>query len=541
MNHEWTRDWLQRWALYTPNKVAISEYGTGRALTYKQLDAVGSRIAQWWQERGIQKGDRVAILAENSLEHFMLYAAALKTGVIVVPLNYRLAARELRHLIEDCAPVLVVVEDKFESVFQQQSSGGSPEQIAMIMRLADFAAMFFPSSDNDDGKQPFVSNATVENVQLHVQPRVQLHDDDPLFILYTSGTTGVPKGALYTHGMAFWNALSTALRLNLTANDHTLVFLPLFHTGGLNVFSTPFLYFGASFCLMKSFDAGAILQGIEAQKATVLMGVPTTMRMLSDAPTFHAADLSSLRYAIVGGEPMPVPLIELWHARGIFIRQGFGMTEVGPNLFSLHQDDATRKIGSIGLPNFYVETRVVNSDNDNDEDVLPDAEGNRSGELLIRGPMTTTGYWNNPKATAEALRGGWFHTGDIVRIDREGYFYVIDRKKNMFISGGENVYPAEIEKFLVRQPHIVDVAIVGVPDARWGEVGAAFVVKEPSASLSEEDVLSYCKNNLAKYKIPKYVHFLEELPKNDTGKINKLALKQLFQARQQESTAEVSP
>jgi fatty-acyl-CoA synthase len=500
------RDWIQRWSLYVPNKVAINEYETGRSVTYKQLDTLGRRIGAWLKSMGIEKGARVAVLAENCLEYFFLYAAALKTGIILVPFNFRFAAREINHLLSDSLPSLVIAQEKFQPMLEEcEAYRAVPNKIS----LTDFTSITYPHRD-----QTFAVGEVLDEPELF--------DHDPIFILYTSGTTGFPKGALYTHGMMFWNALNTALRLNLTEHDRTVVFLPLFHTGAWNVFATPFLYFGASFCLMKNFHADNVLAAVEAQKMTVIMGVPTTLKMMASSASFATADLSSVRYAIVGGEPMPVPLIETWHERGIAIRQGFGMTEVGPNLFSLHQDDATRKIGSIGLPNFYVETRVVDDD---DNDVLPDEHGNRSGELLIRGPMTTIGYWNNPKATMEALRGGWFHTGDIVRQDSEGYFFVVDRKKNMYISGGENVYPAEVEKFLFTHDAIADVAIIGVADEKWGEVGKAFIVIKAGYTLSEEDVLAYCRQGLAKYKIPKYVEFLPELPKNDTGKINRLALK----------------
>jgi fatty-acyl-CoA synthase len=503
------RDWIHKWAGYLPHKTVINEVETERAITYSELDRVGRRIATWLHEKGIGKGDRVAILAENSLEHFMLFAAALKSEIIMVPLNFRLAPRELDFMLGDCTPAMLITEAKYKAAAQQTQAYSQIPHHASLTELTKFY------DERDETPQAF--------------PQAALEDDDPIFIIYTAGTTGFPKGALYTHGMMFWNALNTALRLNLTEHDHTAVFLPLFHTGGLNVFATPFMYFGASFALMKGFNADLILQICERQKMTVMMGVPTTLKMIAASPHFQSADLSSVRYAIVGGEPMPVPLIEQWHTRGIAIRQGFGMTEVGPNLFSLHQHDATRKIGSIGLPNFYVETRVVVEDEiGNELDAAPEADGSRSGELLLRGPMATPGYWNNTNASADAWRGGWFHTGDVVRVDAEGYFFVIDRKKHMYISGGENVYPAEVEKFLVQHPKVADAAIVGVPDAKWGEVGVAYIVPKADEILSEEDILAYCNGKLAKYKMPKYVRLLVELPKNDAGKINRRTLQALF-------------
>lgn len=517
------RDWIHKWAGYLPHKTVINEVETGRSVTYSELDRIGGHVASWLHSKGIAKGDRVAILAENSLEHFMLFAAALKSGIIMVPLNFRLAPRELDFMLNDCTPAMLLTEAKYEAAAHQTTAYA---QIPHKCSLTELTVMYDQRGVGDS--VPAVSQAF-----LQAFPQAVLGDADPVFIIYTAGTTGFPKGALYTHGMMFWNALNTALRLNLTEHDHTAVFLPLFHTGGLNVFATPFIYFGASFALMKGFNADAILEACERQKMTVMMGVPTTLKMIASSPKFHTADLSSVRYAIVGGEPMPVPLIEQWHSRGIAIRQGFGMTEVGPNLFSLHQSDATRKIGSIGLPNFYVETRVVSdeqSEQGEEREAAPEADGSRSGELLLRGPMATPGYWNNPKASADAWHGGWFHTGDVVRVDSEGYFFVIDRKKHMYISGGENVYPAEVEKFIVQHPKIAEAAIVGVPDAKWGEVGVAFVVPKADESLREEDVLTYCTGNLAKYKIPKYVRIIQELPKSDAGKINRRALQASFEA-----------
>jgi fatty-acyl-CoA synthase len=241
------------------------------------------------------------------------------------------------------------------------------------------------------------------------------------------------------------------------------------------------------------------------------------LRLLADDPAFKTVNLTNLRYIIVGGEPLPLPVIEEWHRRGIPIRQGFGMTEVGPNLFSLHQDDATRKIGSIGRPNFYVETRIV------DEDGADCASGT-PGELLLRGPMTTPGYWQDKAASAKALQGGWFRTGDVVKQDDEGYFYVVGRLKEMYISGGENVYPAEVERWLEKHPDIIDVAVIGVPDEKWGEVGSAFFVPLPGRSPSIERLSDFCRKGLARYKVPKHFTAVRELPKNATGKIDRRAL-----------------
>jgi fatty-acyl-CoA synthase len=283
------------------------------------------------------------------------------------------------------------------------------------------------------------------------------------------------------------------------------------------VLVTPVLHHGGSLVIIKSFCAKIILNLIEEEHFTLFMGVPTMLKMMSEEPQFKKTDFSSLMYCIVGGEAMPIPLIEVWKKQGVLIRQGYGLTEVGPNLTSLHQDDAIRKKGSIGRPNFYVQTKIV------DENGV-EVGKNQKGELLLKGPMVSPGYWKNEQATNESLKDGWFYTGDVVIRDEEDYLFVVDRIKNMFISGGENVYPAEIERVLQEHPAIFEVAVIGVAHEKWGEVGKAFVVASEK-SLTQKEILDYCKIKLAKFKIPKYIEFIKEIPKNDTGKIDRKLLK----------------
>jgi fatty-acyl-CoA synthase len=341
-------------------------------------------------------------------------------------------------------------------------------------------------------------------------------------ILYTSGTTGRPKGAVISHKMLFWNSVNTELRLNLTAEDRSFNAAPFYHTGGWNVLLTPFLHHGATTYLFPSFDPGTVLRTCEEEDLTILWGVPTMLKMMADHEAFDEVSLDAIRYAVVGGEAMPEPLIRTWQDKGVPIRQGFGMTEVGVNCFSLPERDALRKIGSIGFPNFYVDATVVDEDG---EEVPP----NTTGELLMRGPVVTPGYWRDPEATDEAIDAdGWFHTGDLVEVDEEGYYYVVGRKHDMFISGGENVYPAEIESALYEHPAVDEAAVIGVPDDEWGEVGAAFVV--PDGDLSGEAVTAHCREHLAKYKVPKHVRLLDELPLGDSGKVDKAALREQFDA-----------
>jgi len=492
-------DWIARWALYRPDHIAVEEAETGRTLTYSQLERAGNALsAHLVMDHGLQQGDRIVILAENCLEYVAFFTAAQKTGTILVPLNYRLAAPEITYLIDNSDPKLIIVEDQFRHLLDALP----PDHQRQIFPLA--APRRLIEAHKDTPGEPF--------------PAVTVQEDDPLFILYTSGTTGFPKGAIYSWKMVVWNSFNTAISLILNTESRTINCMPPFHTGGWNVLLTPFLHHGAYTCLMKKFDPKQVLRLLEEKQATLFMAVPTMLRMIADEPEFSRADFGPLMYLIVGGEPMPIPLIEVWDRQGVPVRQGYGLTEVGPNLFSLHQDDAMKKKGSIGRSNFYVQTRIVD---DQGQDVPPDTPG----ELWLKGPMVTPGYWRNEEATRKNITDGWFHTGDIVREDPDHYFYVVDRIKNMFISGGENVYPAEIERVLVSHPEVAAVAVIGVPDDRWGEVGYAFV-QAASTDLTELEIMDYCRTQLAKFKVPKYVKLVEDIPKNDTGKIDKRRLEE---------------
>lgn len=515
-------DWLRQWARLAPSSIAIEDGETRFGISYGEFYEVSCRLAdkmasQW----GVGVGDRVAMLATTELEAVVLFMSTMRLGATLVPINFRLAAAEIEHVLEDSSPILLIAQESFSSTLALVS----PK--AMTERRWSF--------DGDGSLTAFVQNcirdirtkqsaATLRQaLRANSQPEwhrnLACSDNEPCMILYTSGTTGKPKGAMITPKMLFWNSLNTTLRLNLSQSDVFVSFLPLFHTGGWNVLLTPFLHRGAKTVLLKKFDADCILSLCELEKATIMFGVPTTMEMLARSPIFEKTDLSSVRYAIVGGEPMPIDLINVWQKRNIPIRQGYGLTEFGPNVFSLNEEDSTRKIGSIGFPNFYIQTRVVD---DQGRD-LPQGE---IGELLLKGPVCSPGYWRNEKATKETIVDGWLCTGDLVRYDEEGYFYVAGRKKEMFKSGGENVYPVEIERVLSQHPEIREVAVIGVPDAKWGEVGRAYIVPAPGISLSPDQVIGFCTDKLAKFKIPKQVEFLDELPKGDSGKILKRVLKE---------------
>ncbi|RJP57700.1 MAG: long-chain fatty acid--CoA ligase [Ignavibacteriales bacterium] len=491
-------DWIARWAKYTPNRLFIREYETGLEWNYYDFNNRANQLANHLRnELKIEKGDRVAIYSKNKSEFVFLFSACVKIGAILVPLNFRLTPRELDTLIADAAPKLFLYETEFEEEVKRLKTINS---IPIKLSL-DIITKF--------------SKEKIQLIDFKYDHKIQ--ESDPVMILYTAGTTGLSKGAIITHKMLYWNSINTALRLDLSSQDHTQSFAPFFHTGGWNVLFTPFMHHGASHTLLTKFDADLILQLMEKEKSTILFGVPTMLQMMAESEYFDKVDLSSVRYAIVGGAPMPIPLINKWHEKGVFIRQGYGLTEVGPNCFSLHQDDAIRKKGSIGFTNFYVEAKVVD-DKGNELGI------NEVGELWLKSPVVTPGYWQKEKETNESITDGWFHTGDMVRKDEEDFYYVVDRKKNMYISGGENVYPSEIENFLYTNDVIREVAVIGVPDEKWGEVGKAYLSLKENSKLNKDELKKICTGNLAKYKIPKYFEILDELPKNEAGKIDKKKL-----------------
>jgi fatty-acyl-CoA synthase len=458
--------WIRDRARTTPQRVAI-DY-RGRTITYRELDDASDQLAGSFLRRGLERGDRVATLTGNSPEHVAVFFACAKTGLILAPLSWRLAAPELAYQLDDAEPALFLVE-------QEQSA------------LAEAIGRPF---------EPLV----VEGVLDALAARVE--DDDPLLLVYTSGTTGRPKGALLTHANCFWTNLSFDLATGVSADDIVLQMLPQFHCGGWNVHALLAWWKGATVVLERSFEPERCLALIEEKRVTTMMGVPANYLFLSQEPGFAQADLSSLRRAVVGGAPMPEGLLEVWHERGVDIVQGYGLTEAAPNVLCLPPEDAVRKAGWAGKPYPHVDVRLWDQE-----------------ELQVRGPNVFAGYWRNPQATLETLDGDWLRTGDVAEVDDEGFYRIKGRLKDMYISGGENVYPAEIESVLHEHPSVADVAVVGVPDDRWGEIGMAFVV--PAGEVSEEELLEFVRERLARFKAPKAVRFLAELPRSGMGKVLK--------------------
>jgi fatty-acyl-CoA synthase len=499
-------DWLAHHADRRPAKLAIHDLQIGRKLSYSALHDRANRLAAAMLGLGVAKGDRVAILAANCAEFFELQFACGRIGAIMVLLNWRLTVPELDYILGDSCPKLLIHDAGFA---KQAAELGAHCKIAHLLAL-----------DHERGDSSYERSLAAAS---SAPAPVHLTHDDISTIMYTSGTTGHPKGAIITYGMTFWNAVNLGIPALISPETVQLVILPLFHTGGLNCYANPVLHAGGTLLVMRAFDPGQALDciGDPALGITHFFAVPAPYQFMMQHPKFQDADLSRLRIAGVGGAPCALAILEAWSARGVPLLQGWGMTETSPAGTMLDASDAIRKVGSAGKAMMHTAIRIID---DEGKDVAPGG----IGELLIKGPNITPGYWNKPEATVKAFSDGWLHTGDAVRQDEEGFLYIVDRWKDMYISGGENVYPAEIENVLFHLPQVADAAIIGVPDARWGEVGKAILVVKPNQELSSEQVIGHCIANLAKFKVPQSVEFVEVLPRNATGKVLKRELRAQF-------------
>jgi fatty-acyl-CoA synthase len=473
--------WIRDRARTTPARVAIDFRGA--ETTYAELDERSDRLAAGLLDAGLVPGDRVATLTGTSPEHVVVFFACAKAGLILMPLNHRLARPELEFQLADAEPAVLLCSDQYAEAGRSLHGRSAGLEELVTQRYKGF-----------DG------------------PR----DDDGLLLVYTSGTTGKPKGALLTHANCFWTNLSFDRVAGLGAEDTVLQVLPQFHVGGWNVQPLLGWWKGATVVLEPSFDAARALSLIAEKRVTTMMGVPATYLFMAQEPAFAKADLWTLRRAVVGGAPMPEALLHTWHERGIEIVQGYGLTEAAPNVLCLPPEDAVRKRGFAGKPYPHVDVALRDPENGRF------LEGPAEGELVVKGPNVFAGYWRNPEATAAAFADGWLLTGDVAARDEEGYYRIVGRTKDMVISGGENVYPAEIENVLHEHAAVNEAAVVGVPDERWGEACLAFVVLRTEAT--EDDLLAHCRERLAKYKVPRGVRFVDSLPRNALDKVVKSEL-----------------
>lgn len=497
-------DWLSHHATRVPQKTAWIDLHSNRHFTYKEANDRSLRLASHLQNNcAIEKGDRVGVLAMNSTDMLEIQSACAKIGAIFLPLNWRLTVPELNFIIRDAAPRILIHDAQFAG------------EVKDLKEKAGIAQTL--ETTGGGGDTPYESAIRSARPTPVLE---QMTQDDIWTIMYTSGTTGLPKGAVNTYGMTFYNAVNMGFPMGFTPDTIALTILPLFHTGGLNCYSSVALYVGGTTLVMRAFDPGECLRLINdvATGLTHFFGVPANYLFMSQHPDFDTTDFSRLVCAGIGGAPTPIPLLETCQARGLVLRQGYGMTETSPTVIVQDAAMAIGKPGSTGMLAMNTDARLVD---ENGNDV---ARG-EIGELWVKGPNITPGYWNRPEANAETITDGWLHTGDACRIDEDGDYYIVDRWKDMYISGGENVYPAEIESTLFKMDGIADLAIIGVPDDRWDEVGCAVVVRKPNATFTADDLILFCQGKLARYKIPKHVVFIEELPRNATGKVLKRVLR----------------
>jgi fatty-acyl-CoA synthase len=496
-------DWIAHFGRRTPDKLAVVDLASGRRHTYAQFDIRISRLASHLRGLGIVSSDRVAVLAMNTSDTLEVQFACGRLGAVFLPLNTRLTVPELHYIVGDASPALMIHDSELAEV------------ALSVAKLCKVGATLLLGPDGSY-EAAIAASALLDKAEL-----VSL--DDISTIMYTSGTTGQPKGAIITHGMTFWNCVNLGGPAYISPSSVLLTVLPLFHTGGLNCYTNPVLHAGGTVEIMRAFDPGLALAVISdpSHGINVFFGVPSIYQFMAQHPAFATSDFSRLVIGGVGGAPMPVPLLKVWEARGVALQQGYGMTETSPAVLTLDREDAVRKAGSSGKPVLHTEVRIVNPDGS-------DAKVGELGELWVKGPNVTPGYWNRPDANASSFTDGWLHTGDATRIDEEGFYYIVDRWKDMYISGGENVYPAEVESVLHQLNAIAEAAIIGVPSEQWGEVGLAIIAVKPGHSLSEAEIFAHCAANLARFKCPRLIRFVDALPRNATGKIHKPTLRQEF-------------
>ncbi|MGR6973963.1 o-succinylbenzoate--CoA ligase [Streptomyces cynarae] len=490
MRNEGLGSWPARRARKTPHRTALIH--GDRSVTYAELHERTTRLAHALRTRGVRRGDRIAYLGPNHPAYLETLFAAGTLGAVFVPLNIRLAGPEIAYQLADSGAKALVYAPSLAALVA--GLPGSIDVRTYVEVGAEYEELLAAAGD-----EPIDQPVTL---------------DDTCIIMYTSGTTGRPKGAMLTHGNLVWNAFNVLVDHDLIADERALVSAPLFHTAGLNMLTLPVLLKGGTCVLVEAFDPEATFDLIERHRITFMFGVPTMFDQVARHPRWDRADLSSLRILTCGGSPVPTPLIGKYQERGLTFLQGYGMTEAAPGTLFLDAEHAVGKAGSAGVPHFFSDVRVVRPD-------LVPVDVGETGEVVVRGPHVMPGYWGLPEETAAVFADGWFRSGDAARVDEDGYVYIVDRIKDMIISGGENIYPAEIEDQLLAHPDIVECAVIGVPDEKWGEVPRAVVVPREGATLDPDEVIASLSGRLAKYKIPKSVVVADALPRTASGKLLK--------------------
>ncbi len=499
--------WLAKRAALSPHKTALFDPSNGQRLTYLAWNEQVNQLAHMLQaQMSVGKGQRIAILSHNCVSYLDLVFATAKTGAILQHMNWRLSKGELLQLLED-VPVALFYDNAMLPVVRELQSALAGIQFWVALdEKARPDDLFFSAREEYSKEAP---------------SRPELHFNDPWFFCYTGGTTGLPKAAVISHGNVLTNAANTIVSWGLDHDDVAILNAPLFHAGGLNVFTLPLVYVGGASIVCKTFDVDEVYDLMVDEPVTLFFGVPTMFVMMQEHKRWERADFSQIKFVISGGAPCPLPIFEKFWAKDVEFKTGYGLTEAGPNTFWLPAAFVREKPGSVGKPLMHIEVRVI-------DEAGKDVEAEEVGELLIRGSHVIQEYWNRPKDTAAALQDGWLHTGDLARCDEDGFYFIVGRRKEMFISGGENIYPAEIESVLHAHEDIAEAAVLGIPHPKWGEVGIAVVRIHEGHSPTAASILADCREKLARYKIPRQLFFMEELPKTGAGKLDKKQLELIF-------------
>ena len=499
---------LSKRALLNASAEALVEIERGRRFTFAELNERCNRIANTLKAKGVKHDDRVALLMMNGVEYIESFFACAKLGAVVVPLNWRLVPDELEYILEDSGSIALIYDTEFDepvAALRERKIG-----IENWLRVGDESSC---PDWADDYNAAAASGATTE-------PTVVAEGDDRLFIMYTSGTTGMPKGVVHTHDTTTWGSLTFNMTCDMRFGDNYLQVMPLFHVGAL-LPAIGMVHCGGKLVIMRAFDPNGVFDVIAREQCNIGLLVPAMLQMMWASPNRETADLSSIRWFLSGAAPVPIPVIEDYSSIGIEIHQVYGLTESCGPACVIGAADAVSKAGSTGPAFFHTEVRVV--DKHGNDVAVGDV-----GEVLVSGPHVMVEYWNQPEATAETIRDGWLHTGDLATVDAEGFVYIQDRKKDMIISGGENIYPAEIESALTGHPAVLECAVIGLPSEKWGEVPLAIVALAEGQSATAEEIVDYCRGKLARYKIPKSVEFSDDIPRNPSGKILKRILRDRY-------------
>ena len=497
--------WIEKRAYISPNRTAL--VGETRRLTYHQMAIeINAIFNAFTRDYHVRKGDRIAILSGNNIEYFLLLFAIAKIGCIAVPLNIRLSSKELEFQLKDSEASVLITNEEFYETGKDLASNCS---ISHLIKLEDLSYSNIQETTD-------TSSFSTESQS------TDINGSAPFLIVYTSGTTGRPKGAVLTQENMYWNAINNILSLDLTSYDRILSVLPLFHIGGIGLFALPALLSGGTVIIPNKFDPEQTLRLVEEEEISVMMGVPTIFDALRKSKNFLTTNLKSIKWFYSGGASCPHELINFYLEQGFPFGQGYGMTETSPTVFMLLKEDYRDKVGSIGKAVLFVDIRIVN------EEGL-DVEDNQVGELIFKGPNVFKEYWNLPYEIQKSFKDGWFYSGDLAKRDKDGFIYIAGRKKDMIISGGENIYPLEVEQVIGQHSLIAEAAVIGIPNDKWGEVPIAIVSVKAGQTLDKQELIDFCTSRLAKYKIPKAIEIVSALPMNATGKIDKASLTHKYQ------------